>query len=214
MEALKDENECNFLIGEQLVWPYIKQGKDDPFWWEKEGKDTDGEPGLHILHMVQFANNEFKGQANHGLRKDFETKSIIFPQFDAATISEAISLDKINDREYDTLEDCVMEIEELKDELATIIHDQTTNGIDRWDTPEIKLPGNKKGRLRKDRYSALVIANMVARTIDNKLTGIQHQFVGGFAGQKPKEHNDGRMYVGPEHIVSKMNSVSYKCVQR
>lgn len=214
MEALKDENECNFLIGEQLVWPYIKQGKDDPFWWEKEGKDTDGEPGLHILHMVQFANNEFKGQSNHGLRKDFETKSIIFPQFDTATISEAISLDKINDREYDTLEDCVMEIEELKDELATIIHDQTTNGIDRWGTPEIKLPGNKKGRLRKDRYSALVIANMIARTIDNKLTGIQHQFVGGFAGQKPKESNDGKMYIGPEHLVSKMNSVSYKCVQR
>ena len=43
---------------------------------------------------------------------------------------------------------------------------QTSTGArarDRWDTPEVKLQNGKKGRLRKDRYSSLVIANMLAR---------------------------------------------------
>ena len=42
------------------------------------------------------------------------------------------------------------------------------NARDRWDTPEVKLPGGKKGRLRKDRYSSLVIANMLARQLNRQ----------------------------------------------
>ena len=43
-----------------------------------------------------------------------------------------------------------MEIEELKDELATIVMTQTSiSGRDKWDTPEIKMPNGKKGRLIK-----------------------------------------------------------------
>lgn len=206
MEALHDEDEYDADKGERPLWPWIQQGDDDVFWWEKPDKPTDGEPGLHILHMVQFASADFTQEANHGMRKDFESKITLFPQFDPATIGEAIALDKLRNREYDTLEDCVMEIEELKDELATIIHDQTTGGRDRWDTPEVKLPGNKKGRLRKDRYSALLIANMIARVMDNELPGITHQFVGGYVGQKPGVRSgSGAMYVGPAHIVAKMN---------
>jgi len=209
-EALRDEAECDSGVGEKLLWPWIKQGDDDVFWWEKPDKPTDGEPGLHILHLVQFADAKFTSEANHGMRKDFESKVTLFPYFDPATISEAISLDKIHNRDYDTLEDCVMEIEELKDELATIIHTQSMGGRDKWDTPEVKLPGNKKGRLRKDRYSALLIANMLCRVMDNRLPGIQHQFVGGFVGQrKAVGAAGGQMYVGPDHIVSKMNTPVY-----
>lgn len=208
MEALHDPDEFDASRGEKPLWPYIRRGENDVFWWEQPNKPTDGEAGLHNLHMVQFANADFTRDANHFMRKDFESKTTLFPMFDPATISEAISLDKIHGRDYDTLEDCVMDIEELKDELATIIHDQTAAGRDRWDTPEVKLPGNKKGRLRKDRYSALLIANMVAHVMEKQLEGVQHEFVGGFAGQR-RRHVTGRHYIGPEHIVSKMQCGHY-----
>jgi len=120
----------------------------------------------------------------------------------------ALVQDKMRQREFDTLEDSVMEIEELKDELCTIIHDQTPSGRDRWDTPEVKLPGNKKGRLRKDRYSALLLANVVGRVMSHQLMGVQHQFVGGFVGQK-RGSVGGRMYAGPDHIVSQMGGSHY-----
>ena len=212
MEALHDPEIMNPGIGEQLIWPYRcegKPGEDDPFWWEEEKKPTDGEAGLHLLHMVQFAKADFTNQANHNLRKDFESKVTLFPFFDSATIGEAIARDKMMDREWDTLEDCYVEIEELKDELATIVHSQTPAGRDKWDTPEIPAPGGKKIRLRKDRYSALVIANMIAHTMKWQLEGQPYTFSGGFVGQKKKKVLPGQLYTGPAHLVSQMNGRSY-----
>ena len=203
MEALHD----NELLqpGELPFWPYIRQGKDDVFWWEQENKPTDGQAGLHILHMVQFANVQFTSEANHGLRKDLESKTTLFPFFDSAEIGRAIEVDRAQSREYDTLEDCVLDIESLKDELTTIVHDQTGSGRDRWDTPEIKKAGGKVGRLRKDRYTALCISNQIARLINNPLKPPAYPVVGGYVGQQRKSGGGGRMYVGPEHIVSKMS---------
>lgn len=201
MEALHDKDELQ--NNELPLWPYRVTGDDDIFWWEEKEKPSDGEPGSHILHMVQFALAEFTSKANHGLRKDLENKSILFPFFDAVTISEAINIDKLMGKDYDTLEDTVIEIEELKDELATIQHTQTSGGRDKWDTPEVKLPGNKRGRLRKDRCTALLIANMIARTMFYETGPQEHKFVGGFKGQKTGSKS-GRLYYGPEHIVSKM----------
>lgn len=211
MEALHDPSEYEPNI-ERPLWPWVRQGDKDVFWWEKPDKPTDGEPGLHILHMVQFANADFMRDSNHGLRKDFESRIVIFPFFDTATIGEAISLDKLYNRQFDTMEDCVMEIEELKDELATIIHTQSAGGRDRWDTPEVKLPGNKKGHLRKDRYSALIIANMVARVMDNQLQGIQYSPAGAYVGQK-KIGRNGPMYVGPQQYITKMGATG-RCLKR
>lgn len=211
MEALHDRDILR--AGEVPLWPYIRQDDKDVFWWEEKDKPTDGEAGHHILHMVQFANAQFTNDSNHGLRKDFESKVTLFPYFDSVAIGEAIGMDKLVGREYDTLEDCMMEIEELKDELTTIIHTQTPSGRDRWDTPEVKLPGNKKGRLRKDRYTALCIANMVARVMFNELGGVPHRFVGGYVGQK-SSHVGGRLYYGPDHIVSKMTGAYGRGISR
>ena len=205
MEALQDPDK--FLQGDIPVLPYRVQGSKDPFWWEKDGKPTDNMPGKHILHMCQFAKADWTSEANHGLRKDFKDKVLLFPFFDTWSIGEAIVKDKEELRVYDTLEDCVMEIEELKDELATIEYSQTgTTGRDRWDTPEVKLPGNKKGRLRKDRYSALVIANMLARTMGKVYTTIQYDPAGGYAGQDSSSGSD-KLYHGPEHLTKKMSGV-------
>ena len=205
MEALHDEHVINAEAGEKPLWPYINSRHDDkdPFYWEKEGKPTDGEAGLHILHMIQFAKAEFTFSANHNLRKDLETNSLLFPKFDTILLAEAITEDKIQQRDYDTLEDCVIEIEALKDELTTIEHSQTTTGRDKWDTPETVEAGGKKGRMRKDRYSALLMANEVAHVINNQLVGQEYKHAGGFVGQNRKE-KDGRLYTGPERIVSKM----------
>lgn len=193
--------------GELPLWPYIRRGENDPMFWEAADKPTDGETGLHILHVVQFVNPDFTRDANHGLRFDFENKYTIFPFFDALSLGEACLNDQHNPSGGDSLEDVVLEIEELKDELTSIIHTQTATGRDHWDTPEVKLPGGKKGRTRKDRYTALVIANMVARCIDKTLSAPQYHLAAGYVGQErvAKNKNDGRLYIGPDHIVTQMN---------
>lgn len=213
MEALHEEKQLEG--NEQLIWAYRTRGEKDPFWWEKADKPTDGEAGLHILHMVQFANADFTSQCNHGLAKDLESKTILFPEFDSVELSLSYSEDKMLDRFYDTLEDCVMEIEELKDELTTISHSQTPSGRDKWDTPEIKLTGNKKGRMRKDRYSALIIANQLARILDNALKDKDYQFVGGYVGEKKFSNNSNVMYIGPDYLVEQLNQgMSGKIIPR
>jgi hypothetical protein len=213
VEAL--HNPSDMLIDEKPLWPYIVEGnnpmKPDPFWWEPERKPTDIESGDHILHEINFAKAEFTSSANHGLKKDFEDKRVLFPAYDTAILADALAQDKVLGREYDNLEDCFMEIEELKDELSTIELTQTTaQAREHWDTPEEKKPGGRKGRMRKDRYTALIIANMLARAIENRLQGQEHNFIGGFAGQDNKKNvNKNKLYTGPEHLVSQIPS-NYK----
>ena len=172
---------------------------------EKKEKDTDGNPGLHILEMCQFAKADWLGEANHGMRKDFEDKVLLFPFFDAITLGLAEAQDKMKDRGYDSLEDAVMEIEELKDELSMIIISQTAAGRDKWDTPEVKLPGGRKNRLRKDRYSALLMANMAARTIHRTPVQAPYQSVGDFAGASKKLK--GPDFIGPAWFTEGMKDV-------
>ena len=194
MEALHDKDKIQ--EGELPIWPTID---------EKKEKDTDGEPGLHILEMIQFAKADWVAEANHSLRKDFEDKVVLFPYFDAATIGLAISDDKLKNRLYDTLEDCVMEIEELKDELSMIIMTQTTSGRDKWDTPEVKLPGGRKDRLRKDRYSSLIMANMSARRIHRTPAKPNYDPVGGWAGKAVGD--GGESFIGPAWFTQGMKDV-------
>ena len=197
MESLHDKDKIQH--DEAAIWPVIDDDKP---------KDTDDERGLHILEMCQFARYEWLAEANHGLRKDFEDKAIIFPRFDAITVGLSNAEDGLKGRMYDTLEECVMEIEELKDELAMIQMTQTNSGRDRWDTPEVVVGAGKKSKMRKDRYSSLIMANMAARTILRTPTAQAYQFYGGFAtmmddDNKPK----GDMYTGPSWFVDNMKDI-------
>lgn len=193
-EALHDKDKLQEK--EHLIWPII-----DP----EKPKDTDVEAGLHLIELANFSSADWTSQANHGLRKDFEDKVCIFPRFDPALLALAAIRDGIDGKLYDTLEDCVMEIEELKDELSTIIIEQTPSGRDRWTTPEVKLPGNKKGYLRKDRYSALVMANMGARIMARTITPTYHITEGNFV--RDTKVNDGRDYIGPDWFIIKMQGI-------
>ena len=195
MESLHDKDKVK--EGEHPIWPIIEEDKE---------KDTDGYPGLHILEMCQFAKSDWLGEANHGLRKDFEDRVLIFPFFDAVSLGLSVADDKMKKRLHDTLEDCVMEIEELKDELSMIEMSQTPAGRDKWDTPEVKTAGGKKGRLRKDRYSALLMANMTARTIQRTPVPPTYDTIGGFVGDE-QEKLEGPMYMGPQWFTEQMKDI-------
>lgn len=197
-ESLHDPSKLE--EGEILIWPVIDYDKP---------KDTDSQEGLHILHLIQFAKADWTAQANHGLRKDFEDKVLLFPRFDNLSLGLALDSEGKDILEYelnpiyDSLSECILEIEELKNELTTIVMTQTSTGPnarDRWDTPEVKLLGGKKGRLRKDRYSALLIANMLARQLNKYLKPQEYEIIGGNSIDLGKIN--GALYKGPEWFIS------------
>lgn len=210
-ESLHDPSKLH--DGEQLIWPIIDQQKE---------KDTDSQPGLHILEMIQFAKADWTAQANHGLRKDLEDKILLFPRFDSVSLGLSMEQDKLSILEtdlttniYDNISECILEIEELKNELTTIVMTQTSTGPnarDRWDTPELKFPNGKKGRLRKDRYSSLVIANMIARQINRSLPKIEYDIVGGNLKNLTKQSGD--MYKGPSWFTDNANDANFCGVYR
>jgi hypothetical protein len=209
-EALHDPEKLE--SGEHLIWPIIDYDKS---------KDTDRQQGLHILELVQFAKADWTSQANHGLRKDLEDKTLLFPRFDNLTLGLAMESegkdmfqDDLNPL-YDSLSECILEIEELKNELTTIVMSQTSTGPnarDRWDTPETKLPGGKKGRMRKDRYSSLIIANMLARQINRSLKPVDYDIIGADARNSYSVNGD--MYKGPEWFTGGANDDIYTGIYR
>tara|TARA_B100001094_G_scaffold251769_1_gene249654 strand:+ start:2442 stop:4421 length:1980 start_codon:yes stop_codon:yes gene_type:complete len=197
MESLHDKDKIK--EGEIAIWPVIDDNKE---------KDTDGERGLHILEMCQFAKYDWLAESNHGMRKDFEDKVLLFPFFDPVSLDISQHQDETKNRMFDTLEECVLDIEELKDELSMIQMTQTASGRDRWDTPEVVVGTGKKSKMRKDRYSALLMANMAARILQRTPTQADYEFYGGFAtgGHKPKE-KDENMYTGPSWFADSMKDV-------
>jgi hypothetical protein len=198
MESLHDNDKLK--AGELAIWPTIDPDK---------AKDTDDQRGLHILEMCQFAKHEWLAEANHGMRKDFEDKVLLFPFFDTISLGLSSSEDVMKNRMYDTLEECVLEIEELKDELSMIQMTQTSNGRDRWDTPEVIVGTGKKKKMRKDRYSALLMANMSSRILQRTPEAEVYNFYGGFAHGIPERNSeqDTKLYSGPSWFSDHMKNV-------
>ena len=204
-EALHDPTKLK--PGEKLIWPVIDYDKP---------KDTDNQQGLHLLELVQFAKADWTAQANHGLRKDLEDKVLLFPRFD--NLSLGLALEKegkdilsadLTSPLYDNLSECILEIEELKNELTTIVMTHTSSGAnarDRWDTPEVKTSNGRKGRLRKDRYSSLVIANMLARQLSRTLAAPEYNVIGG--DLKAVVPVQGQLYKGPDWFINGANDDS------
>jgi hypothetical protein len=156
------------------------------------------------------------------MRKDFEDKVLLFPEFDNLTLGLALEQENknivttdLNIALYDSLSECILEIEELKNELTTIVMTQTSNSAnarDRWDTPETKLTHGRKGRLRKDRYSALVIANMLARQMHRALKGVDYDIIGADARDSVK--TAGNLFKGPDWFISGANDDIYTGIYR
>jgi len=144
-----------------------KEQKDFPIYeiieLDKE-KDTDGQKdGRHILHLVQQS-TEFNSEANLYLHKSLETKRLLFPAFDTVKMQGALIVEKHNDLLFDTYEENVNNIEELKNELCTIKRQETPTGKEKFDTPSVIDPSlvdekGKKGKLQKDRYIGLLLSH-------------------------------------------------------
>lgn len=185
--------------GEIKLWPIINNDKQE---------DTDMFEGLHIIDLVQFTREDWTGQANHGLKKDMEDRVLLFPHFDAISFAEAeFKNDSYNDD--DRFEKIIEEIEELKNELSTITVTQTpATNRERWDTPEFKLPNGKKGRMRKDRYSSLLMANMTARVMERTISITHSTSMGGVATTRKNESEEKKIsYSGNPVISSKFNTL-------
>tara|TARA_B100002019_G_scaffold114511_2_gene98524 strand:- start:1764 stop:2762 length:999 start_codon:yes stop_codon:yes gene_type:complete len=195
MESLHDPDKIE--ENELPIWPTIDDDKP---------KDTDDNRGLHILEMCQFAKYDWLAEANHGLRKDLEDKAILFPMFDTVSLGIANAEDGLKGRVFDTLEQCVMEIEDLKDELTMIQITQTATGRDKWDTPETVVGTGKKGKQRKDRYSSLIMANMAARQLARAPDPVSYNFYGGFA-TIDKTDKSGSLYSGPNWFTDSVDGI-------
>jgi hypothetical protein len=205
-EALRSEEVCEY--GEMPIYELI-----DP----NDPKPDDMKEGLHILELVA-ATNDLNSDANHGMLKDLQDKVLLFPLFDVVELAKAVEQDKLIETEvedqFDTYEDLVQEIEELKNELASIIVTTTSElGKEKFDTPSVKSEGDKKGHLRKDRYSALLYANWYLRNRDiERVIKIDYRAVGGNKDMIKRvvpEKIGGGMYYGPGLLSIKDSKVSW-----
>lgn len=186
MEALHDVDKLK--EGEIPIYPIIDPNKK---------RDTDNFVGLHIIYPIQFASADWTANANYNLRKDLGEKNLLFPAFDPALLASVTIENDENKIQFDTLEECMLDIEELKDELASIVMTATPSGRERWDTPD-KLVDGKKGTMRKDRYSAILIANAIGREIyRNPTVDFPDSTQGGFAGYRSqKDLNPRELFHG------------------
>jgi hypothetical protein len=204
-------------VAEALGDPLICKDGEHPIYEEKEeGKDkySDSKEGLHIIRFIK-ANTEYNSAANHGLKKDLESKTIIFPFFDTIEAEKQLVLETYKDSFIeDTYEDIAFEIDELKNEITNIVCVSTgKTGQETFDTPEFKVDsptGAKKGRMRKDRYSALLYGNQYLRDREkNEIPKIDYIPMGGTMGGSAQSAASGKgaMYFGPG--VSKFKSRDY-----
>lgn len=199
MEAFRDITKLR--DGESVILPII-----DP---TEKTKETDLMQGLHIIHIIKFT-SEWISQANYGLKKDMEDKTIKFPIVDAISYAMAEYYDTsiaTEGRElFDTLDDCLLDIEELKKELTTITVTETATGRERFDTPSIKMGINKKGRLRKDRYSALLMANSVARELSVEKSRVESAEMGSITSYM-FDKNATKLFRGNSTIADQLNKL-------
>ena len=89
-----------------------------------------------------------------------------------------------------------------------IVVSETATGKEHWDTPELKSNVGKKTRLRKDRYSALLMANDTCRLIfqDESLPKLSATEGGGFASIfKTKDQPKG-LFTGPDWITKGLSA--------
>ncbi len=201
IERLHSTNVVDTENGEQLLWSFI-----DP----ENPKEEDGEYGLHIIEEVQFANAEWSSGANHGMRLDLETRTLLFPKFDSLTFAQFDLSIENGVEQAGELDEITKEIEGMKDELSSIVMTQTPNGREHWDTPEQRTAGIKKGGMRKDRYSALLMANALAKKLGVNRPSISYDYEGGFARfsqNKEPEKANTPMYSGNTILSKKLNDL-------
>lgn len=201
-----------------------------------EIKDTDVLQGPHIIKLVKFQDYQWVSTANHTMKRDLENKNLLFPQYDpyAMVAQEELEgkkggferLKNVKFLEGETVEDTIEamydEIELLKKELTSIVCTQTPNGRERWGLPVKKgeTIASQNSGFKKDRYSALLIANAIANEInktrewdmtpDKPVYGV---LVDKFATRKARE-GPKQIYYGQNPMIHKFNSFKRGIVRK
>jgi len=149
-------------VEEMLENPeYFVNDQKPIFDIETEKKTRDGE---YILNVVNFTSKWIE-EANFLLQKNIEDCSIMFPS--RVVKSEAYKDDKTSELIDDTYE----EVNECKREMYQISVTQTKNGNRHFDIDPTLEAKKKKVKPRKDRYSALLLANYFANEIIEEKAG-------------------------------------------
>jgi len=210
-KKLLDINEGDFPIYEVIDF-------DEP-------KETDGETdGRHILHLIA-ASTQYNQEANIALHKSLETRTLLFPAFDSVKMYAAIEAEKSMGVVFDTYEENVFNLEELKNELCTIQMSETATGKEKFDTPQVIKAGavegrSRKGRLLKDRYIALLIAHKyIYDTETTPDTDIDYEDVPGNIEKRTKPKENEPLYRGPgvgrmRNSQHTRNGGVYKAIKR
>ena len=187
-EGLKDPSKLE--DGDQLIY-------------DMDDEQMANQPGSHMLKMINFADYEFRRGAHHGLLHDFENLKLLFPKFDTLVLASGT----YNPDGESELEDAYLEIEELKAETTLVKREVTQLGQERWVVPELKVSGSDEltKKLKKDRFSSLLLANWGCRMIDEERFGtINYTGVSGVAKRGKNTSLDKPMYRGSGMKKAKM----------
>lgn len=187
---------------EHQIWEIREKGKKKP---------DDKQKGLHILIPIQFANAIWMSSSNHNLLSAISQRRVLFPRFDVVSGELAAAHDKMVEevfkkmnpgkrlKLFDRMDDAIAEVEELKDELSCIQYSRTGSGIgsrEKWSFPETTEPGNNRVSLKKDRYSAFLIASSISETlisIGNRQVASSNYYAGGLVSQI-SGNSEGELY--------------------
>jgi hypothetical protein len=117
--------------------------------------------GIHILEMVNFRNYEWYNNANFDMQGDIHHRRLLFP-YNGQT-------EEITQKYWDNseqLQDCLENIQECRAETSQIEISSTAGGKNHFDLPKSVLDAQRLGNavVRKDRYSALLLAAYAARS--------------------------------------------------
>lgn len=172
---------------------------DDVPVYDIDDENDLGKQGRYILKMINFQSDEFRKESHHGLKTDLSNKKLLFPQFDTVDIANAGTYDSLLDG-YENLEDCYVEIEELKNETMLIKHEQTITGSEKWDVPKLRVSGADeiKKRLKKDRFSSMLLSNWGCRIKDAESSNASnYDIIGTRLGFNKQDTNIGEIqYLG------------------
>lgn len=144
-------------------------------------------PGRKILEMVDFT-PAWISQSAHAVEADIEQCNILFPQAgdDFSVFQQYMShfgLDKISDNEKTKLQEdlwgidiweaeqegrkpvlgIMQHITECTNETCAIIRTVTVGGVERFDLPKLSEQSEGLDMRRRDRWSALMLANFAAK---------------------------------------------------
>jgi len=170
--------------------------------------------GQHILKLIS-SSPKWASESNHSFRKYIEDYKLLFPIYSSEEIErdslenpdlyleEIISQSVGKTRRYmkDTIQDICDEIQEMKDEIGSIVITSNMGGSEHFDLP--KFGGGIGGNVnisndvrRKDRYSAAVLAFCAIKELcEEEKEAVGYETFGGIATEIEKSY-EGEMYRG------------------